>query len=168
MRNILYTRMLSWLNVWSVVAFVPLENLSLNIWKRQHYRWRTAKCRPMLSTYGFSARREFDRATLEATRELSVCCPVLRTVLLPQAMYTEDLHVFSSRLTPIPGRRGYFMLKNVIYFCSGTTLITKNTILIKVIYLNLLFHWISEKNSYSKSGKKKNIVQFRMVLAFRI
>lgn len=135
MRIILYTRMIGWLNVWSFVAFVPLENIPL-IWKRQHYRCRAAKCRPMLSTYDFSAGKDLDRATLAATRELNVCCPYLRTVtfnrfFLPQAMDTEDLHVFSSRLTPIPGRRGYFMLKNVIYFCSGITLITKNTILIK-------------------------------------
>ena len=140
MRNILYTRMLSCLNVWSFVAFVPLENLSL-IWKCQHYRWRAAKCRPLLSTYGFSARRDLDRATLAATRELNVCCPVLRTVSFNRLFYLKQwvlrTYMYFHPVSP-PFRDGgdtscggFFLLKNVIYFCSGITLITKNTILIK-------------------------------------
>jgi hypothetical protein len=36
--------------VWLIdlVSYVPLKNISF-IWRRHHYRWRAAKCRPMFS-----------------------------------------------------------------------------------------------------------------------
>jgi hypothetical protein len=46
---------------------VPLKNFSL-IWRRQHYRWRAAKRRPILGAQGFWAGWDFYRDTCCDTR----------------------------------------------------------------------------------------------------
>jgi hypothetical protein len=60
-------------------CYVPLKNISLNIWRRHHCRWRAAKFRPMLGTQGLWAGRDLYRATPAVTRDLSFSGLIRRT-----------------------------------------------------------------------------------------
>jgi hypothetical protein len=52
-----------------LLFYVPLKNISL-IWRRHHYRWKTAKFRPMLGAQGLRAGRDIYRATPAVTQGL--------------------------------------------------------------------------------------------------
>jgi hypothetical protein len=58
--------------------YVPLKNISL-IWRRHHYRWRTAKFRPVLGAQGLWAGRDLYRATPAVTRDLGFSGLIRRT-----------------------------------------------------------------------------------------
>jgi hypothetical protein len=53
-----------------LLFYVPLKNISL-IWRHHHYRWWAAKFGPMIGTQGLWAGRDFYRATLSLTQNLS-------------------------------------------------------------------------------------------------
>jgi hypothetical protein len=52
-----------------LLFYVPLKNCSL-IWRRHHYWWRAAKCRPLLGSQSLWAGRYLYRATPAVTRDL--------------------------------------------------------------------------------------------------
>jgi hypothetical protein len=69
-----------WLIIYcfTLLFYITLEDFSL-IWQRHHYRWRAAKCRPMLGTQSFWAGRYFNRVTRAVTRGLGFSGVIRRT-----------------------------------------------------------------------------------------
>jgi hypothetical protein len=58
--------------------YVQLKNFSF-IWRRHHYRWRAAKFRPMLGSYGLWAGRDLYCVTPAVTRGLGFSGLIWRT-----------------------------------------------------------------------------------------
>jgi hypothetical protein len=75
---------------WLFTVLRPaLKNFSL-VWRRRHYRWRTARFRPMLGEQGLWARRGLYRATLAVTRDLGFSGLIRRTALFSRLLrYTR-------------------------------------------------------------------------------
>jgi hypothetical protein len=65
---------------WLIVVLRPLKNFSL-IWRRHHYRWRTAKFSPMLGAQGRWAERDLYRTTPAVTKGLGFSGLIRRTAL---------------------------------------------------------------------------------------
>jgi hypothetical protein len=63
---------------WLFLIYVSLKNLSL-VWRRHHYRWRTANFRPMLGAWGLWAGRDLHRATPAVTRDIGFSGLIRRT-----------------------------------------------------------------------------------------
>jgi hypothetical protein len=71
--GIMHQRLIDYL-----LFYVPLKNFSL-IWKRHHYRWRTAKFWPMLSSQSLWVGRDLYHATPAVTRGLVFSGLIRRT-----------------------------------------------------------------------------------------
>ena len=80
----IYSLLIDWL-IDYLLFYVPLKNISL-IWRRHHYRWRTAKFRPMLGAQGLWAGRDLFRFTPAVTRGLGFSGLIRRTALFSQLL----------------------------------------------------------------------------------
>jgi hypothetical protein len=125
--------------------YILLKNISL-IWRRHHYRWRTAKFRPMLSALGLWAGRDLYRATSAVTRDLGFSGLILRTT--PFSLLLRHTRVRGGRILTriLTGKVGNISIS------SFSSLLNVYSSYILLIYSSI---WFSFLDVYSFSKKSQ-------------